>query len=183
MFHASHGRGPRVRQEAGQELWESAHQPALREGEELISCFRGHPPEGVQIMASNYSNPGKLMIKSKVWIEDENGKVVFGSGRLRILELVEQYGSIHAAAKELKMSYRAVWGKIKATEDRLGQSLVRRKPDGARRGGSELTPFAGTIMEGYRHLQLLVENEADHVFQDTFSSGMNRETTSPTVKK
>ncbi len=126
-------------------------------------------------MASTYSNPGKLAIKSKVWIEDQNGKVVFGSGRLRILELVDRYGSIHAASKELKMSYRAVWGKIKATEDRLGQTLVRRKPDGARRGGSELTPFATTIMEGFRHLQSLVEKEADHVFQDSFSSGLGME--------
>ena len=76
-------------------------------------------------MASKNSNPGKLSIKSKIWIEDESGKVVFGTGRLRILELVDRYGSIHAAAKELKMSYRAVWGKIKATEERLGQSLWR----------------------------------------------------------
>ena len=132
-------------------------------------------------MASKNSNPGKLSIKSKIWIEDESGKVVFGTGRLRILELVDRYGSMHAAAKELKMSYRAVWGKIKATEDRLGQTLVRRKPDGARRGGSELTPFAGTMMEAYRQLQALVEKEADHVFQDTFSSGLNREPTSQTV--
>ena len=134
-------------------------------------------------MASTYSNPGKLAIKSKVWIEDQNGKVVFGSGRLRILELVDRYGSIHAASKELKMSYRAVWGKIKATEDRLGQTLVRRKPDGARRGGSELTPFATTIMEGFRHLQSLVEKEADHVFQDSFSSGLDMEITPRTVTK
>jgi molybdate transport system regulatory protein len=126
-------------------------------------------------MASKYTNPGQLTIKSKIWIEDEHGKVVFGTGRLRILELVERFGSLHAAAKELKMSYRAVWGKIKATEDRLGQPLVRRKPDGARRGGSELTPFAATIMEGYRKLQTLVEKEADHVFRDTFSSGLKRE--------
>jgi molybdate transport system regulatory protein len=110
-------------------------------------------------MASKYSKPGKLAIKSKVWIEDEHGKVVFGSGRMRILELVDRYGSMHAAAKELKMSYRAVWGKIRATEDRLGQPLVRR-PAGARKGGSELTPFARIIMERFPHLQGLVEEGA-----------------------
>ena len=134
-------------------------------------------------MASKSSNPGKLAIKSKVWIEDEHGKVVFGSGRMHILELVDRYGSMHAAAKELKMSYRAVWGKIKATEDRLGQALVRRKPDGARKGGSELTPFAGTMMAGFRHLQDLVEEEADQVFEDSFSSGLNMEADPPTGAK
>jgi molybdate transport system regulatory protein len=132
-------------------------------------------------MASKYSKPGKLGIKSKVWIVDDNDKVVFGAGRLRILELIEKYGSIQAAAKELKMSYRAVWGKIKATEDRLGQTLVRRKPDGARRGGSELTPFAETIMEGFRQLETLIEKEADLLFQNAFSIDLDRETPSGTV--
>jgi molybdate transport system regulatory protein len=126
-------------------------------------------------MASERASPRKLAIKSKTWIEDESGDVVFGAGRLRILELIAQYGSIHAAAKELRMSYRAVWGKIKATEDRLGQPLVRRKPDGTRRGGSELTPFADNIMERFRHLQVLVEKEADELFENAFSSGLNRE--------
>jgi molybdate transport system regulatory protein len=126
-------------------------------------------------MASKQSKLRSLAVKSKIWIEDENGKVVFGAGRLRILELVDQYGSIHAAAKELRMSYRAVWGKIKATEDRLGQPLVRRKPDGARRGGSELTPFAGVIMEMFRQMQTLIEKEADHLFQTAFSDGLTQQ--------
>jgi molybdate transport system regulatory protein len=132
-------------------------------------------------MGLEYSKPGKLGIKSKVWIVDENGKVVFGAGRLLILELVEERGSIHAAAKELKMSYRAVWGKIKATEDRLGQTLVRRKPDGARRGGSELTPFANTIMEGFRQLQTLIEQEADLLFLKAFTGDLDREMPSRTA--
>jgi molybdate transport system regulatory protein len=126
-------------------------------------------------MASERANPRKLAIKSKTWIEDESGDVVFGAGRLRILELVAKYGSIHAAAKELRMSYRAVWGKIRATEDRLGQPLVRRKPDGTRRGGSELTPFADNIMERFRQLQVRVEEEADDLFENAFSVGLNRE--------
>jgi molybdate transport system regulatory protein len=126
-------------------------------------------------MASQQTHLRKLTIKSKIWVADESGMVVFGAGRLRILELVDQYGSIHAAAKELRMSYRAVWGKIKATEDRLGQPLVRRKPYGARRGGSELTPFAGVIMERFRQIQTLVEKEADHLFQDVFSENLHQQ--------
>jgi molybdate transport system regulatory protein len=124
-------------------------------------------------MASKPVNQRKLAVRSKTWIEDESGEVVFGAGRLRILELVARYGSIHAAAKELRMSYRAVWGKIKATEDRLGQPLVRRKPGGTRRGGSELTPFAENIMDRFRQLQDLVEKEADDLFLNAFTAGLN----------
>src|SRR5208337_3664984 len=91
-------------------------------------------------------NPQNLSVKSKVWIEDENGRVVFGTGRLYILQAISRHGSIRAAAQELKMSYRAVWGKIRATEKRLGQSLLYRKTGGLRGGGSELTPFAREII-------------------------------------
>lgn len=134
-------------------------------------------------MVSKDSKPRKLAIKSRVWIEDGEGKIVFGAGRLRIFELVEAHGSILAAAKELHMSYRAVWGKIKATEDRLGQPLVRRKPDGTTRGGSELTPFAGTIMDGFRQLQNTVEKEADLLFENIFAGGLKQETLPPSRVK
>jgi molybdate transport system regulatory protein len=46
-----------------------------------------------------HTEPRKLTVKSKIWIEDENGDVVFGAGRLFILSAVEEYGSIFAAAK------------------------------------------------------------------------------------
>ena len=77
----------------------------------------------------------KLVVKSKIWIEDEQGDVVFGSGRLHILGAIEERGSILAAAKELGMSYRAVWGKIKATEQRLRQPLLTKRTGGAERRG------------------------------------------------
>jgi molybdate transport system regulatory protein len=37
-------------------------------------------------------------IRSKIWVEDANGKVVFGLGRYRILEAVQRLGSLQAAA-------------------------------------------------------------------------------------
>ncbi len=133
-------------------------------------------------MESNCSNPGKLRVKSRVWIEDEDGKVVFGAGRLRILELVDRFGSMHVSAKELNMSYRAVWGKFKASEERLGQTLVQR-PDGTTRSGSTLTPFANTIMESFRRLQAVVKEEADRVFEGSFSSGRDVEISPKTTAK
>jgi molybdate transport system regulatory protein len=126
------------------------------------------PPRGIATVARK---PQKLTIKSKIWIEDENGEMVFGSGRLRILNTIEEQGSILAAAKELHMSYRAVWGKIKATEDRLGQLLLNRRVGGAQGGGSELTPLGKALVERFRELQNLTEQTADSIFQDLFSKG------------
>ena len=114
----------------------------------------------------------KLVIKSKIWIEDEDGKVVFGTGRLYILKAVEEHGSILGAAKALSMSYRAVWGKIKATEERLGRPLMMKRTGGAHGGGSDLTPFGRNLVERFRQLEDLTRTTADAFFQGVFADAM-----------
>jgi molybdate transport system regulatory protein len=109
-----------------------------------------------------------LAIKSKIWIEDEKGAMVFGLGRLHILGAIEKYGSILAASKSLNMSYRAAWGKIKATEQRLGKPLLTRQVGGISGGGSALTPFAKALVKKFEYLQSLVEREVDLFFDEHF---------------
>ena len=108
-----------------------------------------------------------MKIKTKVWLEDENGNAVFGDGRRRILELIEERGSLSEASKELKMSYRAVWGKIHTTEKRLGTKLVVTRV-GSRRGGSELTPKARELIKAYNELVLLVSANSNRLFHRIF---------------
>ncbi len=111
----------------------------------------------------------KLAIKSKIWIEDDKGEMVFGLGRLRILNAIEKYGSILAASKSLNMSYRAAWGKIKSTEQRLGKPLLTRQVGGVAGGGSQLTPFAKALVRKFENLQSLVEKEVNLFFSDHFT--------------
>ena len=115
-------------------------------------------------------NSQKFSVKTKVWLVNENGQVVFGTGRLSILLAISKHGSIHAAAQELQMSYRAVWGKIRATEKRLGQNLLDRKTGGISGGGSQLTPFARGIIERFKKLEDLTKGSADELFLDLFIS-------------
>jgi molybdate transport system regulatory protein len=103
----------------------------------------------------------EFIVHSKVWIEDERGNAVFGSGRHAILEAVDRLRSLQAAAKELKMSYRAVWCRIKISEERLGKSLIVR--DGR---GSKLTPFARELMTAFQNMQIKVRSESDAAFAD-----------------
>lgn len=90
--------------------------------------------------------------------------MVFGLGRYRILKAVQDTGSLQAAAKELKMSYRAVWMRIRASEKRIGRELVVR--DGK---GSRLTPFAENLMKQYKRLLAILEKESDEVYQHLMS--------------
>ena len=106
-----------------------------------------------------------FQIRSKIWVEDTGGKVVFGLGRYRILEAVQRLGSLQAAAKELKMSYRAIWARISATEQRLGKPLLIRQPQGSR-----LTPLGETLMKKFHRLLKIVETESDDVYNDLLAA-------------
>jgi len=114
--------------------------------------------------------PPKLRIKSKIWIMDEQGKVVFGAGRLRIFCAIEEHGSILGAARALGMSYRAVWGKIKSTEERVGQPILQKQTGGVHGGGSTLTPFGRTLIERYKQLEDLTRSSADTFFGSIFAA-------------
>lgn len=107
--------------------------------------------------------------RTKIWITDQSNQVLFGMGRIKILEAIEQHGSINAAAKALKMSYRGVWGKINATEERLGKTLVKRKTGGAKGGGTSLTPFAQELIAEFKTFRQMVLENADQCFEQHLS--------------
>jgi molybdate transport system regulatory protein len=106
----------------------------------------------------------KVSVKSKVWLEDHQGRIFFGLGRMRILSAIEKCGSLNAAARDLKMSYRAVWGKIKVTEADLGKPLLVKNQGGRAGGGSTLTPYAHILMERYLALSRVIDTHADNLF-------------------
>ena len=105
-----------------------------------------------------------LKVRSKFWIVDEQGRPLFGQGRRIILEKIEELGSIKAAAEELKMSYRAVWGKIKATEERMGIKLVEATPGGGRNRGTSLTPAARQLLQVFQKMHEQGNRQADNLF-------------------
>jgi molybdate transport system regulatory protein len=98
-------------------------------------------------------------VRSKVWIEDAEGNVVLGPGRYRMLEAVRRLGSLQSAARELRMSYKALWARISATEARLGQALLNKD-----RSGSRLTPAAEELLQRYIRLDRRVAAECDELF-------------------
>ncbi|HMK42882.1 MAG TPA: LysR family transcriptional regulator [Dissulfurispiraceae bacterium] len=122
-------------------------------------------------------------MRTKIWIEDGNGEVVFGSGRFRILSAIEQHGSIVSAARALGMSYRAVWGKIKATEERLGKPLLSKQSGGSHGGGSELTPYAKSLLNRFQQLQNVTKTTADAFFHEYFENDPSEKPVKRSSKK
>ena len=112
----------------------------------------------------------QLRVKSKFWIEDQNGRPLFGGGRKLILDKIDELGSIKAASEALHMSYRAVWGKIKTTEERLGLKLVATSPGGGRQRGATLTPAAKELIKLFEDLTEQGNQQADRLFQDLIAT-------------
>jgi molybdate transport system regulatory protein len=120
-------------------------------------------------MNSNKPEKVDFSVRSKIWIEDSNGKVIFGLGRYRILDAISRAGSMQAAAKELHMSYRAVWMRVRSSEKRMGKELIVR--DGK---GSRLTPFAEKLMKQYRRMQSVVQTETDEVYDSLITDYLSQ---------
>ncbi len=94
--------------------------------------------------------------------------MAFAEGRRMLLEAVDRLGSLNAAAKELGMSYRAAWGKIKATEEALGLKLLDVTTGGKGGGGAKLTQEARELVSLYntytKKMSLIAEKEFNNIF-------------------
>jgi molybdate transport system regulatory protein len=104
-----------------------------------------------------------MEIKYKVWFE-KDGKVIFGSGRRELLRAVDTYNSLNAAAKHLNMSYRAAWGRLKASEERLGMKLVEPHPSGR---ALHLTAEARSLLKRFDELDRKISDLVLKTCQNT----------------
>lgn len=105
-----------------------------------------------------------LKLRSRQWIVDEEGKIIIGEGRKTILENIEKTGSINQTAKIMKMSYKGVWSKIKATENSMQVRIV----DADRKRGSRLTKEGKELLEKYAQLKKGCVEADDRIFKTLF---------------
>ena len=106
----------------------------------------------------------KLKLKSSQWIVDENDNPIIGKGRMEILDNIEKTGSINQTAKMMKMSYKAVWSKIKTTEKSLDKVIVHTD----RKEGSRLSKEGKELLEKYRLLKKECLSADDKLFHRIF---------------
>ena len=65
--------------------------------------------------------------KLRVWVVF-GSRLKFGDGRARLLELIDERGSLRKAAAEFDMSYRNAWCYLRELEQAAGFELVARSP-------------------------------------------------------
>lgn len=114
-----------------------------------------------------------MEIKLKVWLEQE-GEVVAGDGKVRLLKLIEPHGSIQKAAQENGMSYRHAWGAIRKIEMRSGLKLVETQAGGRAGGGARLTAPGRDFVARYARfsdgLEEIIQNKFQEAFQEQNAS-------------
>lgn len=108
-----------------------------------------------------------MKIDGRFWLTKE-GQNFLGSGRIELLEQIDQTGSINAAAKAMKMSYKAAWERINGMNTLADQPLLERTTGGRGGGGTVLTPYARELIATYHRL-----NELHRQFIDRFSEAGN----------
>ena len=86
---------------------------------------------------------------TKIQLFDENGEKFFGEGPCRLLEKVEQTGSLRCAAASMEMAYSKALKLVKQAEEALGFPLTQRSEGGRDGGGSTLTTEGREFLHKY----------------------------------
>jgi molybdate transport system regulatory protein len=84
---------------------------------------------------------------------DFEGAEAFGPGKVRLLELIDEQGSIRGAASAMNMSYRHAWLLLQAVEDTFGAPVISTATGGAKGGGAKLTELGKTVVARYRAIE------------------------------
>jgi molybdate transport system regulatory protein len=75
-----------------------------------------------------------------------------GPGKADLLDAIDQFGSISAAAKHMHMSYRRAWELVDVMNRCFTEPLVKTSPGGVHGGGAQLTETGMLVLQRYREL-------------------------------
>lgn len=89
-----------------------------------------------------------MKIKSKIWIETDEG-VLISEGRVQLLKLIAQTGSLNKAAKAMNLSYQKAWKLVDASNKAAKEPLIATQVGGNKGGGTVLTPYGQSLIDAF----------------------------------
>ncbi|MCC7202371.1 MAG: LysR family transcriptional regulator [Nitrospirae bacterium] len=95
---------------------------------------------------------GVLQLKGLVWISRGENNFL-GHGRVYLLEMIKEHGSITLAAKSMEMSYKHAWDLVDSMNNQAGEPLVEKVTGGKGGGGTKLTEAGEKAIKLYWELQ------------------------------
>jgi len=107
----------------------------------------------------------KLRVRFKLWLNAKNVEGVFGDGKWRLLRAIDSEGSLNAASKTLRISYRKAWGDLSKAEARLNVTLLERHRGGRMGGQTCLTEQGKEWVKAYAKFRSEIEKAAEKAFK------------------
>jgi molybdate transport system regulatory protein len=104
---------------------------------------------------SHHPRPG-YSVRGRIWLE-KDGELYMGGGREMLLERIDRFGSIAAAARSMKLGYRNAWLWVEAANRLAPSPLVEKVAGGSGGGRTRLTDEGRKTVERYRQLRAKFE--------------------------
>lgn len=79
--------------------------------------------------------------------------VMLGPGKAELLGLIRETGSISAAGRGMKMSYKRAWMLVETMNAAFREPLVESVRGGAGGGGAQLTATGQAVLAHYRQIE------------------------------
>jgi molybdate transport system regulatory protein len=106
----------------------------------------------------------------KVWVVFGD-RLKFGEGRARLLEAIDEVGSLKQAVEQFAMSYRNAWGYLRELESAAGFKFLERAPGRGPSGGMRLTPRGRQFVAQFWEFHRAVEAASHRRFPRSFRMG------------
>ena len=76
-----------------------------------------------------------------------------GPGKAELIARIGDTGSISAAARAMRMSYRRAWQLVEALNHDFREPVIATAIGGARGGGARVTPFGQRLLDEFRAME------------------------------
>jgi molybdate transport system regulatory protein len=92
-----------------------------------------------------------VRIRLAVYLGEEGHKL--GPGKVRLLEAIEEHGSISAAARSMGMAYRHAWELVDDLNRCFKRPVVTVSVGGRAGGGAAVTPWGHELIERFHRME------------------------------
>ncbi len=90
-------------------------------------------------------------IRFGIYLGDDGPKL--GHGKIALLRAIREHGSISAAARSMRMSYRHAWLMLDELNAAFDEPVIESSVGGAQRGGASLTGWGEELIARFEEME------------------------------
>ena len=107
-----------------------------------------------------------MAVRPRVKLTLHRNERYFGPGICELLEIIDETGSIQAAARQMDMSYTKAWKILNRAEKEMGFALITRVNGGRNGGSSVLTDQGKKAIGSFRAMEKILSEESERLLEE-----------------